>query len=214
MNNIIYREIEKCDYETVKTLISEAFDFKNMIDNVDVLDKSLNIYLRSCLSATTFTSVAVKNGKVIGLILGSSKNKNTLFNLLKHNIALTFNVLSLLFKSKEDRKSLKDYKKILKSYDDLMKNRKNDFQGCIELFIVSKECQGLGVGKKLVSNLMKYMKENSVSNLYLYSDSNCNYGFYDSQGFNKIDSRTVGLLNSSNSTILNVYLYGYEIRVS
>lgn len=213
MNNIIYREIEKGDYEAVKNLINKAFDFESFIDNIDVLNKSLNIYLRSCLSATTFSSVAVKDGEVIGLILGSSKNKNTILNFLKHNIVMTYSVLSLLLKSKEDKKSLKDYNKILKAYDVLMKNRKDDFQGCIELFIVSNECQGLGVGKKLVSQLMSYMKDNSVSNLYLYSDSNCNYGFYDSQGFNQIDSKTIGLLHSTNSTILKVYLYGYKVNL-
>lgn len=211
MNNIVYREIEKCDYETVKNLINKAFDFESFIDNKDVLDKCLNIYLRACLSSTTFSSVAVKNFQVIGLILGSSKNKNTLLNFLKHNIALGYNVASLLLKSKKDKKNLKGYNKILSAYDALMKNRKDDFQGCIELFIVSNECQGLGVGKKLVSQLIDYMKNNTVSDIYLYSDSNCNYGFYDSQGFNKIDSQSVNLLNSPTSPILDVYLYGYTI---
>lgn len=213
MNSIIYRELKKDDYETVKFLINEAFDFGNIISNIDVLNKCLNVYLRSCLSATTFSSVAVKDGKVIGLILGSSKNKNTLLNLFKHNIALILNVISLLFKPKKDKKYLKDYKKILKSYDELMENRKDDFQGCIELFIVSKECRGLGVGKKLVSTLMNYMKDNSVSNLYLYSDNICNYGFYDSQGFNQLDSRNVEMTNSNKPIVLNVYLYSYDLTL-
>lgn len=213
MDNIIYREIEKCDYTTVKSLINEAFNFEDIISNKDVLNKSLNIYLRGCLSSTTFSSVAVKNGNVIGFILGSSKNKNNTFNLIKHNIALAFSAFSLLFKSKDDKEALNGYKKILKSYDELMHNRNDDFQGCIELFIVSKECRGLGVGKKLVNDLMNYMKDNSVSNLYLYSDSNCNYGFYDSQGFNQLDSRNVKMQNSNKSTILGVYLYSYDLSL-
>lgn len=212
MNSITYRKIEKSDYEIVKDMINKAFKFEGFIDNIDVLHKSLNIYLHSCLSATTFSSVAIKDGHVIGFILGSAKNKNTLLNFSKHTLVLGYSLLSLLLKSKEDKKSLTDYKKILAAYDKLMENRKNDFEGCIELFIVSDECQGLGVGKKLVSQLISYMKESSVSNLYLYSDSNCNYGFYDSQGFNQTDSIPVPLGTSEKSIILDVYLYSYNLN--
>ncbi|MEG0295273.1 MAG: GNAT family N-acetyltransferase [Clostridium sp.] len=213
MNNITYRKVHKNDYATIKTLINKAFKFEGYIKNPKMLDKCLTIYLRSCLASKTFSSVAVKDGNVIGIILGSSKNNKSIFNSINHNLMSAFIIFSFLFESKKDREHLKEYLKISKSYDELIKNRKNDFQGCIDLFIVSNECQGLGVGKQLVSNLMAYMKDNSVSNLYLYTDSNCNYGFYDSQGFKQLDSRDVDILTTTDSVLLNVYLYGYHINV-
>lgn len=214
MSNIIYREIQKEDYNIVKNLINKAFNFDNYIENTRLRDKSLTIYLRSCLAAKTFSSVAVKDEKVIGIILGSSKNNNNnnIFNFLKHSLVSTFIISSFLFESKKNRENLKEHLKISNAYDELMKNRKKEFQGCIDLFIVSDECQGLGIGKQLVSNLMVYMKNNSVSNLYLYTDSKCNYGFYDSQSFKQIDSRDVEIATTTGLALLNVYLYEYKIN--
>nr|WP_246566699.1 GNAT family N-acetyltransferase [Tissierella simiarum] len=53
----------------------------------------------------------------------------------------------------------------------------------LTLFAVIEECRGLGVGKTLISYLDEYLKEHNTHNIYLYTDSACNYGFYDNHGF-------------------------------
>lgn len=83
-------------------------------------------------------------------------------------------------------------------------------QGCIQLFIVSKESRGLGVGKALVSHLSYYMKTMNVKSLHLYTDTRCNYGFYDSQNFKRLNEKE--LYFDSIKTNLNIFLYSYNLK--
>ncbi|MBO3445288.1 GNAT family N-acetyltransferase [Clostridium sp. CCUG 7971] len=84
----------------------------------------------------------------------------------------------------------------------------DEFQGSINLFIVSKESRGLGVGKTLVKYLNEYMNSMDVKFLYLYTYDRCNYGFYDSQGYKLVNKKDVYLNNIK--THLNVFLYRYD----
>ncbi len=208
MNKVIYRDIMKSDYETIKELIGEAFGFSDFIKDKQLLDIVLSGYLQDCILDTSFSKVAIKDEKVIGFILGSAKNdKNRVSNI---NEPLTFdnNSIESIMSTEENQILFKEFSKITDAYKDLIKDKEDMFQGCIQLFVVSKESRGLGVGKTLVKYLSDYMKSMDVDSLYLFTDSRCNYGFYDSQNFNKLDEKEI-CFNYVDSK-LNVFLYGYK----
>lgn len=208
MNKVIYRDIIKSDYETIKELIGEAFGFSAFIKDKQLLDIVLSGYLQECILDTSFSKVAIKDEKVIGFILGSAKNdKNRVSNI---NEPLTFdnNSIESIMSTEENQILFKEFSKITDAYKDLIKDKEDMFQGCIQLFVVSKESRGLGVGKTLVKYLSDYMKSMDVDSLYLFTDSRCNYGFYDSQNFNKLDEKEI-CFNYVDSK-LNVFLYGYK----
>lgn len=208
MNKVIYRDIIKSDYETIKELIGEAFGFSGFIKDKQLLDIVLSGYLQECILDTSFSKVAIKDEKVIGFILGSAKNdKNRVSNI---NEPLTFdnNSIESIMSTEENQILFKEFSKITDAYKDLIKDKEDMFQGCIQLFVVSKESRGLGVGKTLVKYLSDYMKSMDVDSLYLFTDSRCNYGFYDSQNFNKLDEKEI-CFNYVDSK-LNVFLYGYK----
>ena len=92
----------------------------------------------------------------------------------------------------------------------LIQGKKDGFQGCIQLFIVSKESRGLGVGKTLINHLSNYMKSMNVESIYLYTDSKCNYGFYDSQNFKHLNEKEI-YFDSAQSK-LNIFLYSYNFN--
>ena len=74
MNKVIYREIIKSDYATIKELIGETFGFNNFIKDKLLLNTVLDSYLKDSISNSSFGKVAEKDNKVIGFILGNSKN--------------------------------------------------------------------------------------------------------------------------------------------
>ena len=78
------------------------------------------------------------------------------------------------------------------------------------MFIVSKESRGLGIGKKLLSYLFEYMKSREVNSMYLYTDTRCNYKFYDSQNFKCLSEKE--LIFDSINEKLDVFLYGYKFN--
>lgn len=208
MEKVIYRCLVKEDYESVKELIGEAFGFNELIKDKKFLDSVLTIYLQGCILESSFSKVAEKDNKVIGIILGDSKkDKNRLKKA--HNIfSLASSMLKALMANKENKKFMKEFGKVQEAYKEPINGIETDFQGCIELFIVSGESRGLGVGKALMNYLFNYMESMDVKSLYLYTDTRCNYGYYDSQNFDRIDEREIQF--DSTGEKLNVFLYSYD----
>lgn len=210
MNNINYRNLVKEDYEEVKRLINEAFGFSEFIADKKFLNSMLNLYLQSCILESSYSKVAVKNGKLIGIILGSaSKDKNRLRKA--HNILSTlYSICKLFLLSWKNWSAIKAFIKINKTYKEIISEKKDEFDGALQLFIVSENARGLGIGKTLLNYLLDYMKQMSVKHFYLYTDDRCNYKFYDSQNFDKINQKEI-CFNSFKER-LNVFLYSYKFN--
>ncbi|MGG0238102.1 GNAT family N-acetyltransferase [Bacillus rhizoplanae] len=208
MDQVIYRSLVKEDYEAVKTLIGEAFDFNEFIKDKKFLDSILNIYLQSCILGSSFSKVAERNNKIIGVILGDSKKDKNRLKKAHNTLSLAYSMLKVFMANKENKKFIKEFAKVQDAYKELIKEKEEDFQGCIQLFIVSGESRGLGVGKALMNHLYNYMKSMDVKSLYLYTDNRCNYGFYDSQNFERINEKEIYF--DSMKDKLNVFLYCYD----
>ncbi|KAA1187177.1 GNAT family N-acetyltransferase [Paenibacillus sp. B2(2019)] len=210
MPEVIYREIMKDDYDRIKELIDEAFGIHDFIQDNIFLDVILNLYLQSCILDSSFSKVAVKDNRVIGIILGKAYKD-------KHRLAKTHNYLSLaiafikiITANKENRKSAKELAKVQQTYKEIIQGKKDDFQGYIELFIVSEESRGLGVGKALMHHVSNYMRSLDVDSIYVYTDNRCNYGFYESQNFNRLNEKEI-FLDSIQSKLL-IFLYSHQIK--
>lgn len=210
MDKIIYRELQKKDYKRIASLIDDAFGFNEFIKDKDFLDLVLQSYLEDCISESSFSKVAEKDGEVIGIILGSAIKDKNLLQLSDNKLNIDRADLKSFIDSKEKKMALKEFAKITDTYEEIIKGKKEDFQGCIQLFIVSKESRGLGLGKSLLNYLFTYMESMSVKSLYLYTDTRCNYGFYDTQNFKRINEKEVYFDSLKSS--LDVFLYSYTIE--
>lgn len=213
MNEITYRKIEKTDYEEVKKIINEAFKLYKLIDDKKLLNKVLTIYLHSCLQETTYSLIATKDNKPIGVILGNVSKNNSIKNSIYHFGVILSNYISIALRNSKEKKELKQFATVSKAYEKLLEDRKDEFQGSITLFAVREGYRGFGIGKTLVNNLLNYMRENQVKKLYLFTDTICNYGFYESQGFKRLNTITLGMSSQSQDSIssLDVFLYSYDL---
>ena len=210
MDNLTYRELTKKDHERVKELICDAFGFGEFTEDKKFLDSILNIYLHSCILDSSFSKVAVKDNKVIGVILGSAnKDKNRLPKSRSILVAAS-SFFKIMIASKENKKLFKAFIKIQDVYKEIIQGKQDSFQGCIQLFIVSEESRGLGVGKTLIKYLSNYMQSLEVASMYLFTDTRCNYGFYDSQNFKRLNEREIYF--DSTQEKLKIFLYGYDFN--
>lgn len=207
-NKVMYRELHKGDYEIIKKLISDAFGFSEFIKDPDFLNLILNSYLQECILDSSFSKVAIKNGKVIGIILGNANKDKNKIKSFHNRISLISSLIKIMFTKNDNKKDLKEFSKIQKTYKEIFNGNKNNFQGCIQLFIVSKESRGLGVGTSLMNYLFDYMKSMKVKSLYLYTDTRCNYQFYDKNNFKRLNEKKVHFNRVNES--LNIFLYGYN----
>lgn len=208
MDKVLYRNLTKQDYNTIKEIIGDAFGFNNLINDTKFLDIMLNSYLQSCILESSYCKVAEKNNKVIGIILGHADKDNKKIGSLHNKLGFLSSMMKIFVSKKENKTLLRDLSKIQDTYNEFIEDKKGDFQGCIHLFIVAKEARGLGVGKSLLNQLFNYMNSMEVTSLYLYTDTRCNYGFYDSQNFQRIKEKEV-YFDTFNSN-LNIFMYSYN----
>lgn len=210
MKNIIYRKINKKDYNFIKEMMNENFYLYEYIEDKNVLESFLNVYLYSCLAEKTFSAVAELDGKTVGVILGNVKKRHNLFKSFIYNLKSSYYMLITGFRAIKYKSNIKKYKGITKIYKNLMKEVNKDFEGILTLFVVDKQFQGYGIGKNLLSKFLYYAKENKIKNLYLYTDSKCNYKFYDKNGFVKINEDIFNVVNKNNKFDLEIFLYEYN----
>ncbi|MED1556178.1 GNAT family N-acetyltransferase [Bacillus paramycoides] len=210
MNTVKYRSLVKEDYESIKHLIGEAFGFNQFITDKNFLDSLLNFYLQSCILGSSFSKVAEKDNKIIGVILGDSEKDKKRLKRFHNTFSFSYNTLKLFMTNKENREFLKSFIKVKKTYKELIQGKEDQFQGCIQLFIVSEESRGLGVGKTLMNHVFQYMTTEDVTSLYLYTDDNCNYGFYDKQNFNRVTEKEITFESIEEN--LNIFLYRYDFN--
>lgn len=55
----------------------------------------------------------------------------------------------------------------------------------LALFVVSPSCRGQGVGKALFQAALDYTGQQKLDEIYLFTDTSCNYGFYEHQGMRR-----------------------------
>ncbi len=144
MDEVIYRSLIKEDYESVKELIGEAFGFNEFIEDKKFLDSILNIYLQSCILGSSFSKVAERNNKIIGVILGDSKKDKNRLKKPHNTLSLAYTMLKVLMANKENKKFIKEFSNVQDAYKKLIQGKEDDFQGCVQLFIVSGKSRGLG----------------------------------------------------------------------
>lgn len=56
------------------------------------------------------------------------------------------------------------------------------YQYEVAFFAVGEAYRGMGIGKKLFESLLLQMRREQVKDFYLFTDTSCNYGFYEHQG--------------------------------
>lgn len=208
---VIYREIKKADYAAIKNIINESFGLYRYVNDKNVLKSGLDIYLQSCLAEQTFTCVAEADGKVVGVIMGQSKCDYRKLPHLKYIISLVYHNILFNVKAFFAKTDVSDLNLMHQIYDDQLKKSEQTFDGVLTLFAVSAECRGLGVGRTLLHMLLDYQRTHHVKNVYLHTDSSCNYGFYDVHGFTRLSTARAQLTRSGKNTIMEVYLYGYKM---
>jgi N-acetylglutamate synthase-like GNAT family acetyltransferase len=81
------------------------------------------------------------------------------------------------------------------------------FDANVEFLVVSPDAQGMGVGKKLWFDLKETFVGQGIKDIYVYTDTSCNFGFYDHQGFTKIGTNPLKTQHHE----VDVYLYSIKL---
>lgn len=207
-HQITFREIHKSDYNTLSKLISDTWNFEKYC-SPKVARKMSMLYLFSCLTNQTFTCVAENNGEAVGIIMGKDEEKHR--KPLKYVFRELFSLISVIF-SKEGRKVLKFFHEFDKIDKALLEKCGMFFEGELAFFAVRSDQQGTGIGKNLYNRFLDYMNSQDIESFFLFTDSSCNYGFYEHQGIDRLEATKFSLRPYSEEDMM-FYLYGTNNRL-
>ena len=206
---VYYREFKKSDFKDVKNLVNSTWRaFTDNIVSSKVTDLALGMYVKTVFNESSFCNVATYDNKVVGIVAAyKNAEKRGITSIFTNSLYLLGAViLSLIYRAK-DLKVVLEINKITEIYKKLIKDRKDLYDGQLTFLAVDGNYRGKGIGKGLVKQVNDYFISKMADNYYVYTDTNCNYGFYDSQGFIKIDTAKMGYNFKNKKIPTDVFLY-------
>lgn len=202
---VTFRDLEKSDFTIIEKIIIDTWHYEEFC-KPNTARHMAKFYLQSCLTEQTFSKVALMNQQVVGIIMAKSEesHKGSFTHFYKPFIAC----LPLLI-TKEGRKTLKMFHSFYKIDQELLAQSSKTFSGELSFFVLDEKARGLGIGKALFRQAKAYLQSEKVKDFYLYTDSTCNYSFYEHEGLHRIGEKTMHL--PSQALDLHFFLYEYAL---
>lgn len=207
MNEITYRPLSPADHEDVKALIDQAFHVNRYARKQDVRDSVLEVYMRDCLAVSTYSRVAVMDSHVVGLILARADGQPRLPGSLRHRATSWAHMAMIALTGLSDLPSIAQYRIIHRSYRELRAEVGTALNNEITLFAVAEAIRGRGVGRHLFEDALGYLRSQGQRTFFLYTDTECSYGFYDSRGLTRAATRDISMTLAGRPYDLQVFLY-------
>ena len=204
---MILRDLRNADLKSLEDVIRKTWNYDKFTSS-KTAKKLAKAYLASCLANQTYALTAEVDGKPVGIILGK--------NIEKHRCPLRYRwrqitALCRLLASKEGRDILGVFKNIDHIDRELLSQCEKDYKGEVALFALDPESRGLGIGKKLFLRLMDYMKKEEIEDVYLYTDTSCNFGFYEHQGMKRQQQYQKVFHMKGQKETMEFYLYDISV---
>lgn len=208
MANIIYRNILNTDHEKIISLIIKTWPFKDNIHSKNNLNTFARFMFTGSLMDSSYGMVALTDDQIVGFIMGSVKKGKKRFLRFGPIVQALRCLTSFFFMNRIDRNNIFEYLKVPGIYKE-MKN-KGKWDGEIVFFAVEDKYRGLGIGKNLMKGLENYFSEIAANKVNVFTDSDSNYGFYDSQDYKLINEKEFTFNMIPDPKTLKMFLYERE----
>lgn len=200
------REYQKQDLKLLENIIRETWKY-DKFSSPKTASKLARVFLSSCLANHTFSRVATLDDEPVGIILGK--------NIAAHKCPLKYRLKQLgaiisLYVSKEGRRVSKIFGNVNGIDKQLLKECGKDYPAELTLFAVSSSCRGQGIGKLLFQSVLDYFKQHNLHEFYLFTDTSCNYGFYEHQEMIRRHEKKHTFQIGRQTANMNFFIYEYQ----
>ncbi|MBS6366087.1 MAG: GNAT family N-acetyltransferase [Clostridiales bacterium] len=162
--------------------------------------------LQSSLYQSTFGQVAEVEGQVVGVILGRC-------GTVHRPVWPVLRGLLRLLSCAEGRRVCRIARQLGQLSSQMLQSADRRFDAELVLLAVTPELQGRGIGLQLWKAAEAYFRKAGGTRLYLCTDSQCNYGFYDRHGFSRLDMCQSALPQALGGERMEFYLYEKDLAV-
>ena len=201
----------KGTYNALFDLVENAWSYKMYTDHEATRKHAVALDTKACLVYSNGGFAVYDGGKLIGVLLYATPSfKAKLLRLFKKP-TMVRHIVYLLLRSQTSRKLLKSLYRLEKTYDAMLKAANLKTENQVVLFITHSDYQGRGIGKQLMQSYESFCQEKQTKHFFLFTDTSCNYGYYDHNGFKRTVERKVTLLTKTAATSMQVFLYEKRI---
>lgn len=189
-----YRPFDMADTPDFIRLIDEAFGYGFLFPDPDILQAFYMDSLAGLISASTFSEVALLDEKVSGIAFcsaGFAPHEFKGFEPRMHEL------MAAERKGEIDRTVSR------------VVSRLDGCDGDILFLVVSKEAKGLGIGRRLLEDMLDHMRAWCTSRVVVLTDDLCDFGFYDRMGFT---CEASGTSTFDNGRTLTTYAYTMDLE--
>lgn len=203
---IILREYQKADHKALEKVVREAWKYDRFC-SPKTAAKMAKVYLNSCLTNQTFARVAEIDGEPVGIIMGKDiQNHKCPFSL---RVKWIQSIVSL-YRSPEGREISEIFKRVQGIDRELLSSCNKEYKGELAFFAISEKYRGKGLGRKLFQTVVDYMKSQGISEFYLFTDTSCNYPFYEHLGLTRRCEKKQGIDVKSEKGDMTFFIYDYQ----
>ncbi|WP_027119598.1 GNAT family N-acetyltransferase [[Mycoplasma] testudinis] len=222
-DNLIIRNYELTDYDRFAQLINVVLQLEKNHVPIQAKKALIDFHIYKYLQQATWIKVCTVNNHLVGILMAVNPLDKALYRVqTKQNFLNAQNKITTLKQSIRDKNaySPKQMNGILTQLAVLemipIFVQEVDKTYCLNksieilFFCVDWNYQGLNIGKKLLQ-LFKQNFQSWKNQFWLLTDSNCNWKFYEYQGYHKIAERVV--FNLQQEPFLDLNLQPYKLMV-
>lgn len=189
VSRVIYRPFDEDDFNAIAAILQAAWHTDAPTPGYAFLEACAD--LAHSLSVSTFSQIALIDNVPRGIVLARGTN-------------LTVPVSGRWQRAEEDfleqmligePEAAKDYLQMTELtrniHTTMLHDGKLDEANEVTLLAVSEEARGLGIGTVLLDAAASYLASRGANRAFLYTDTDCNWQFYENHGLARAASHHV-----------------------
>lgn len=203
-----FREYRKQDYRDLVEIIRKTWHYDEFC-SPKTANKLANVFLSSCLTNYTYSRVVLADGKAAGIILVNNIAKHTCSAMARLR---QLKALATLYCCKEGRQAARIFGSVHGIDQHLLEKNHKHYPAELALFALSDAYRGKGIGKQLFQAALDYMKQEGLDSFYLFTDTSCNYGFYEHQGMKRCCEHEHSFHMQGKEAAMRFFIYEYQLE--
>lgn len=183
---IQYREYKKKDFRFILEMALTTWDYNEWVP-VKAVKPMGTYYISEVLGISDAVWVAEYAGNIVGIAAVKNKQNNT--NHFYYKIKKWLATLEIMVVG-EGKNEFYQFIKTEELSEKLLTSTGKKFDAELTILMVDSNFKGFGVGSGLYNLFLTYLEQNKLNKFYIFTDSSCNFEFYDNKGLKCIARET------------------------
>lgn len=198
------KRLENVNFSEAINFAIQGMHFDRYVDNKLIQSLYGRYFLYLELERSTQVIAAYNNQKLLGVLLADMKSEPKLYSSFWRRVYIKiFKAIMMIFVKGGSDVYDEANKKMLKEY-----LKKSNPDGEICFLAADPTAQGKGIGTRLLKELEKREKGKLI---YLYTDNNCTYQFYEHKGFERSEEQQIEMELGGKNVSLTCMLYSKQL---